>query len=89
MYFAFYHLATHAANDLKNSDLLSPIFAALPRGLFGWNWVFEFEIIQQMFKSLRKSALLFFSGKCDSVAAVVVSLIMANANGTLPLLLPG
>ena len=86
--FSFCHLANHAANNLKNLGLLSPIIAALPRGLFGRNCVFEFEIIRQMFKSLRKSALLLFLGKCDS-PAVVVSLIMANASGTLCLLLPG
>ena len=86
---SFCHLATHAANDFKNSGLLSPIIAELQRGLFGRNCVFEFGIIHQMFKSIRKSALLFFSGKYDSIAAVVVSWIMANANGTLCLLFPG
>ena len=87
--FSFCHLATHAANYFKNSGLLPSVIAALPRGLFGKNFVFEFEIIHQMFKRLRKSALLFFSGKHDLIAAVIVSWIMANANGTLCLLLPG
>ena len=87
--FSFFHLATHAANDLKNSGFMSPIFIALPRRLFGRDCFFEFEIIHQMFKSFRRSALLFFSGKYNSIAAVVVSWTMAYANGTLWLLLPG
>ena len=47
--FSFSHLATHTLDNLKNSGLLSPIFAALPGGLFGRNCVFKFEIIHQMF----------------------------------------
>ena len=42
-----------------------------------------------MFKSLKNSAMSFFPGKYDSIAAVVVSWIMVNANRMLCLLLTG